>query len=85
MVSALRPGTAEQAGPSRSASYRAAREERLDRIAWGIYLPADAPAAWQGVGGMAVGEHLREAIMRCGQSPVSSATSADSSASTGRR
>lgn len=45
MVSTLRPGTAEQAGLSRSALYRAAREGRLERIARGIYLPADAPAA----------------------------------------
>ncbi|GEC27200.1 type IV toxin-antitoxin system AbiEi family antitoxin domain-containing protein [Pseudonocardia saturnea] len=37
--------TAEQAGLSRSALYRAAREGRLERIARGIYLPADAPAA----------------------------------------
>lgn len=45
MVSMLRPGTAERAGLSRSGLYRAAREGRLDRIARGIYLPADAPAA----------------------------------------
>lgn len=41
----LTPGTAEYAGLSRSALYRAAREGRLQRIARGIYLPADAPAA----------------------------------------
>ncbi|WP_068396852.1 type IV toxin-antitoxin system AbiEi family antitoxin domain-containing protein [Kribbia dieselivorans] len=41
----LRPGTAERAGLSRSGLYRAAREGRLERIARGIYLPADAPAA----------------------------------------
>lgn len=41
----LRPGTAERAGMSRSGLYRAAREGRLDRIARGIYLPADASAA----------------------------------------
>lgn len=41
----LRPGAAEQAGLSRSGLYRAAREGRLARIARGIYLPADAPAA----------------------------------------
>lgn len=44
-MSTLRPGTATQAGLSRSALYRAAREGRLERIARGIYLPADAPAA----------------------------------------
>ncbi|TCP57471.1 putative AbiEi antitoxin of type IV toxin-antitoxin system [Tamaricihabitans halophyticus] len=44
-MSTLRPGTAERAGLSRSALYRAAREGRLERIARGIYLPADAPAA----------------------------------------
>ena len=41
----LRPGTAERAGMSRSGLYRAAREGRLERIARGIYLPSDAPAA----------------------------------------
>lgn len=41
----LRPGTAERVGMSRSGLYRAAREGRLERIARGIYLPADAPAA----------------------------------------
>ena len=44
-MAALRPGTAEEAGLSRSGLYRAAREGRLERIARGIYLPADAPAA----------------------------------------
>lgn len=44
-MSALRPGTAQRAGLSRSALYRAARKGRLDRIARGIYLPPDAPAA----------------------------------------
>lgn len=44
-MSTLRPGTAERAGLSRSALYRAAREGRLERIARGIYLPADAPPA----------------------------------------
>lgn len=43
---ALTPGAAEQGGlSSRSALYRAAREGRYERIARGIYLPADAPAA----------------------------------------
>lgn len=44
-MSVLRPDTAERAGLSRSGLYRAAREGRLERIARGIYLPADAPAA----------------------------------------
>ena len=44
-MSTLRPGRAEEAGLSRSGLYRAAREGRLERIARGIYLPADAPAA----------------------------------------
>ncbi len=44
-MAALRPSTAEQAGLSRSALYRAARDGRLERIARGIYLPSDAPAA----------------------------------------
>lgn len=44
-MSTLRPGTAEQGGLSRSALYRKAREGRFERIARGIYLPADAPAA----------------------------------------
>ena len=41
----LTPSTVARAGLSRSALYREAREGRLDRIARGIYLPADAPAA----------------------------------------
>ena len=45
MKVALKPGTAERAGLSRSGLYRAAREGRLERIARGIYLPADAPVA----------------------------------------
>ena len=44
-ISTLRPGTAERAGLSRSGLYRAAREGRLERVARGIYLPTDAPAA----------------------------------------
>lgn len=44
-MSTLRPSTAQQAGLSRSALYRAAREGRLERIARGIYLPPHAPAA----------------------------------------
>jgi len=44
-MAALRPSKAEQAGLSRSGLYRAARKGRLERIARGIYLPADAPAA----------------------------------------
>lgn len=44
-MSTVRPGTAEEAGLSRSGLYRAVREGRLERIARGIYLPADAPAA----------------------------------------
>jgi predicted transcriptional regulator of viral defense system len=44
-VEALTPSTAGQAGLSRSALYRGARAGRLDRIARGIYLPAEAPAA----------------------------------------
>lgn len=41
----LRPSKAERAGLSRSGLYRAAREGQLERIARGIYVPADAPAA----------------------------------------
>lgn len=37
--------TAEQHGLSRSGLYRAARKGRFERIARGIYLPADAAAA----------------------------------------
>lgn len=44
-MATVRPGTAEWAGLSRSGLYRAAREGRLERIARGIYLPADAPAS----------------------------------------
>lgn len=43
-VPVLRPGMAEKAGLSRSALYRAAREGRLERIARGVYIPADAGA-----------------------------------------
>jgi hypothetical protein len=43
-VEALTPSTAGQAGLSRSALYRGAQAGRWDRIARGIYLPADAPA-----------------------------------------
>lgn len=41
----LTPGTAAQAGMSRSALYREANAGRLARIARGIYLPGDAPTA----------------------------------------
>lgn len=41
----LTPNTAELAGLSRSALYRRAHSGRMDRIARGIYLPADASAA----------------------------------------
>lgn len=44
-MATLTPNTAAQAGLSRSALYREAREGRLDRIARGIYLPADGSAA----------------------------------------
>jgi predicted transcriptional regulator of viral defense system len=44
-VDALTPSTAGQAGLSRIGLYRGARAGRLDRIARGIYLPAEAPAA----------------------------------------
>ena len=44
-MEALTPSTAGQAGLSRSALYRGARAGRLDRIARGIYLPAEASAA----------------------------------------
>lgn len=43
-MEALTPSTAGQAGLSRSALYRGARAGRLDRIARGIYLPAEASA-----------------------------------------
>ena len=45
LVKALTPSTTGQAGLSRSALYRGARAGRLDRIARGIYLPAEASAA----------------------------------------
>ena len=41
----MTPGAAGRHGLSRSALYRAAREGRLERIARGIYLPADGAAA----------------------------------------
>ena len=41
----LAPGAAEREGLSRSGFYRAARAGRYERIARGIYLPADAAAA----------------------------------------
>ena len=44
-MEALTPSTAGQAGLSRSALYRGAQAGRWDRIARGIYLPADASAA----------------------------------------
>ncbi|OBK19388.1 type IV toxin-antitoxin system AbiEi family antitoxin domain-containing protein [Mycobacterium asiaticum] len=44
-MEALTPRTAGQAGLSRSGLYRGARAGWLDRIARGIYLPADASAA----------------------------------------
>jgi predicted transcriptional regulator of viral defense system len=44
-VDALTPSTAGRAGLSRSALYRGAHAGRLDRIARGIYLPAETPAA----------------------------------------
>jgi predicted transcriptional regulator of viral defense system len=44
-VEALTPSTAQRAGLSRSALYRRASGGRMDRIARGIYLPAEAPAA----------------------------------------
>ncbi len=42
-MTTLTPSSAGQAGLSRSALYRAAHAGRLERIARGIYLPADAP------------------------------------------
>ncbi|WP_415853370.1 type IV toxin-antitoxin system AbiEi family antitoxin domain-containing protein [Sinomonas sp. G460-2] len=45
MARTLTPNTAKDEGLSRSALYRAAREGRYERIARGIYLPADADAA----------------------------------------
>ena len=44
-MEALTPSTAGRAGLSRSALYRGARAGRLDRIARGIYLPAEASGA----------------------------------------
>ena len=44
-MDARTPNTAGQAGLSRSALYRGARAGRLDRIARGIDLPAEASAA----------------------------------------
>lgn len=44
-MTSLTPATAEEGGLSRSGLYRAAREGKLERIARGIYLPADASAA----------------------------------------
>lgn len=44
-MDALTPSSAGRAGLSRSALYRSVRAGRLDRIARGIYLPADASAA----------------------------------------
>ena len=44
-MGALTPSRAEDAGLSRSGLYRGADAGRFDRIARGIYLPADAPAA----------------------------------------
>jgi predicted transcriptional regulator of viral defense system len=44
-MKAVTPRTAAQEGLSRSALYRAAQEGRYERIARGIYLPADAAAA----------------------------------------
>lgn len=41
-MNALTPSTSEQASLSRSALYRGARAGRWERIARGIYLPADA-------------------------------------------
>lgn len=44
-MAVLTPGTAERGGLSRSGLYRAAREGRYERIARGIYIPADRAAA----------------------------------------
>ena len=41
----LRPSEAKAIGLSRSGFYRAARNGELERIAWGIYVAADAPPA----------------------------------------
>lgn len=45
MAKTLTPSTAKHDGLSRTALYRATREGRYQRIARGIYLPADAEAA----------------------------------------
>lgn len=45
MAKTLTPGTAEQAGLSRSALYRATQDGRYERITRGIYLPSDAGPA----------------------------------------
>lgn len=44
-MTAVTPSTAARDGLSRSGLYRAAREGRYERIARGVYLPADAAAA----------------------------------------
>ncbi|WP_454561503.1 type IV toxin-antitoxin system AbiEi family antitoxin domain-containing protein [Mycobacterium haemophilum] len=44
-MDALTPSTAERVGLSRIGLYRGARAGRFDRIARGIYLPAEASAA----------------------------------------
>jgi len=41
----VRPSAPEQVGLSRSALYRAANSGRLERIARGVYLPAESSAA----------------------------------------
>ncbi|SDD23471.1 Transcriptional regulator, AbiEi antitoxin, Type IV TA system [Sanguibacter gelidistatuariae] len=47
MAKTLTPSTANQAGLSRSALYRATQDGRYERIARGIYLPTGAgPADW---------------------------------------
>lgn len=44
-LATIRPSAAEEAGLSRSALYRAAHAGHLERIARGIYVPADAATA----------------------------------------
>lgn len=44
-MATLTPATAQQGGLSRSGLYRAAQEGRYERIARGIYLPAEASGA----------------------------------------
>ncbi|WP_256838110.1 type IV toxin-antitoxin system AbiEi family antitoxin domain-containing protein [Ornithinimicrobium faecis] len=44
-MATLTPATAKKRGMSRAALYRATRNGKLERIARGIYLPADATAA----------------------------------------